>query len=364
MHLVLLGIGLAVAGLLGALTLNRRGGRPEQLFLAGWLSAYGAAFLGWILAIMLEGAPALLFSAAASSGLMLTPPFAWMYAKRLAGARPKPVWPHFLPAAFNFMIIVALWRFSAAESVDGAVMLSGPRFLAMLLVLPSLVILAMCAYAVLAWRIAGRQKAALKDARSDESVAAFDWVRVWAATTFVLLLAFLASNLAVNLGLISLPLYMTVVFAAIAVQIAYVAYHGLKENAALGRLQAPSETRAAPPSPDPARAQKLEDYMASEKPYLDPSLTVEALASGVGWDRAEVTAAIRRTDASFFDYVNRHRVKEAKRLLSAPENASVTVLAIGLDVGFGSKSAFNAAFKKATGLTPTQYRASDASLNG
>ena len=33
-----------------------------------------------------------------------------------------------------------------------------------------------------------------------------------------------------------------------------------------------------------------------------------------------------------------------------------TVLAIGMDAGFNSKSSFNAVFKKQVGMTPSQFR--------
>ena len=46
---------------------------------------------------------------------------------------------------------------------------------------------------------------------------------------------------------------------------------------------------------------------------------------------------------------------EAKRRLSDPANAD-NILQVMYEAGFNSKSVFNTAFKKATGMTPTQYR--------
>ena len=45
-------------------------------------------------------------------------------------------------------------------------------------------------------------------------------------------------------------------------------------------------------------------------------------------------------------------------LLKDPSKTKFTVLEILYEVGFNSKSSFNTAFKKQTGLTPTQYRKS------
>jgi AraC-like DNA-binding protein len=57
---------------------------------------------------------------------------------------------------------------------------------------------------------------------------------------------------------------------------------------------------------------------------------------------------------SFYDLLNRYRIGEAKRLLrEAPDQ---TVLAIAMNVGFNSKSAFHAAFRRCTGTTPGEFR--------
>ncbi|MGB6648763.1 MAG: helix-turn-helix domain-containing protein, partial [Bacteroidota bacterium] len=53
-----------------------------------------------------------------------------------------------------------------------------------------------------------------------------------------------------------------------------------------------------------------------------------------------------------------YRVEEAKRLLQDPEKSAFTVLAVAEEAGFNSKTAFNTAFKRFTGDTPTEYRTS------
>ena len=65
---------------------------------------------------------------------------------------------------------------------------------------------------------------------------------------------------------------------------------------------------------------------------------------------------------NFFDFINGYRIKEAKRLLVDPKGELLTILAIAEEVGFNSKSSFNTAFKKITGMTPTEYKKS-VSLN-
>ena len=54
---------------------------------------------------------------------------------------------------------------------------------------------------------------------------------------------------------------------------------------------------------------------------------------------------------------NEYRIAKARELLIQDKN--VKVLAIALDVGFKSKSTFNAAFLKITGTPPSEYRKSN-----
>ncbi|WP_408641487.1 helix-turn-helix domain-containing protein [Spirosoma telluris] len=58
----------------------------------------------------------------------------------------------------------------------------------------------------------------------------------------------------------------------------------------------------------------------------------------------------------FFDYINRHRIEEAKRLFRQSTDAKLTVLEVLYQVGFNSKSSFNTLFRKYTGQTPTDYK--------
>ena len=63
-----------------------------------------------------------------------------------------------------------------------------------------------------------------------------------------------------------------------------------------------------------------------------------------------------RFGASFNDFVNEYRIKEAKSALRDPGQAERTILDIMYGSGFYSKSTFNTAFKKFTGVTPSKYR--------
>jgi len=59
---------------------------------------------------------------------------------------------------------------------------------------------------------------------------------------------------------------------------------------------------------------------------------------------------------SYNDFINKYRIEEARKRLTSAEEKESTVLDIAFSTGFYSKSVFNAAFKKFTDMTPTEYR--------
>lgn len=88
-------------------------------------------------------------------------------------------------------------------------------------------------------------------------------------------------------------------------------------------------------------------------------LTLRALSDALNENPHYLSQVISQDlHSSFYQLLNRYRIEEAKRLLrEAPDQ---TVLAIALGVGFNSKSAFHAAFRRCTGVTPTEFRQSHA----
>jgi ligand-binding sensor domain-containing protein/AraC-like DNA-binding protein len=102
---------------------------------------------------------------------------------------------------------------------------------------------------------------------------------------------------------------------------------------------------------------RLLKLMADEKPHLDPDLTLAGLAERLGVPPKHLSQVINdRIGLNFSDFVNRQRVEEARRRLLDPAQRDQKLLAIAFSCGFNSKSVFNAAFKKFTGLSPTEFR--------
>ena len=96
--------------------------------------------------------------------------------------------------------------------------------------------------------------------------------------------------------------------------------------------------------------------MDIDKVYLDPELTLTELAKKAGTNASLLSKVINTSySQNFNDYVNRFRVAEAIRLMADPQYRNFNLLAIAYDAGFNSKSTFNRAFKKVTGVIPKDY---------
>ena len=99
--------------------------------------------------------------------------------------------------------------------------------------------------------------------------------------------------------------------------------------------------------------------METAKPFLNPSLSIRNLAEEIKMNPRELSILInQQLKQHFFDFVNEYRINEAMKILKDPTKNELTVLEILYEVGCNSKSSFNTAFKKHTGVTPTEFRKS------
>lgn len=102
---------------------------------------------------------------------------------------------------------------------------------------------------------------------------------------------------------------------------------------------------------------KLLQFMKDETPYLDPQISLSDVASKLDISTNLLSQLLNTIlKKSFYDFINSYRIEAAKKLLSSKSEQQKTVLEIIYEVGFSSKSVFNNAFKKHTGLTPTEFR--------
>jgi AraC-like DNA-binding protein len=100
---------------------------------------------------------------------------------------------------------------------------------------------------------------------------------------------------------------------------------------------------------------RLMELVETEKIYTESELNLKSLAERLFITPHQLSQYLNeRLGLDFRSFLNAYRVVEAKKLLA--EEPDRSILSICYDVGFGSKSAFNAVFKKETGQTPREFR--------
>lgn len=103
---------------------------------------------------------------------------------------------------------------------------------------------------------------------------------------------------------------------------------------------------------------RLENLMRAEEPFTEGHLNINLLSERLEVPVIQLSQAINNcTGKNFNDYINGYRVAKLKLLLDDPANQKYTILALGHDCGFTSKSSLIRIFKSNTGQTPSEYLA-------
>lgn len=136
-----------------------------------------------------------------------------------------------------------------------------------------------------------------------------------------------------------------------------------KEAAEIGEIFLENETQSASARRQISSPEKLEllktqllQKMEAEKPHLNPELNLPGLAQKMGLSVHEMSELVNEGfGENFAQFVNRHRVEESKMLLLSEKHAHLSMVGIAFEAGFNSKTAFNTAFKKMEGVSPTEF---------
>jgi AraC-like DNA-binding protein len=277
----------------------------------------------------------------------LLAPFVLFYARAMAGPAPlanRWTWLHFLPAAIVFLLLIPFYVLGTAPKLAylrAALDDYPPEWRvrqAALLVQTGI-------YMAAAVRLIRGALLRTGKPRRPEERMRLGWLAVFAfsmALTWVAAVARYVTDYSVR------TIY--VVPSAISAFIFALAYVGLRNPRTLSEMPP-----AAGPSGELLAA--LRRVMERERLYLDPGLSLNSLAARLDTNAHRLSQAINDgARQSFTDFVNAYRTAEAQRRLADPCSMHLTIEAIGAECGFGSKTAFYQAFRKATGQTPFQAR--------
>ncbi len=208
---------------------------------------------------------------------------------------------------------------------------------------------------------------ALRRGRAQDETAAVDkinlfWVRIWTGIFLVIWAASIVRfvfDYSVQTNLVIPLLFSVFIYTAVYVKLrrsSEVATETIEtDSIPVKRYEKSTLTQE--------RAERslsrLREVMLAEKPFTDTELTLPKLAERMGISAHHLSQIINeRLNQNFFDFINAHRIEEAKRQLLDPKKKHLSILGIAEEVGFNSKSTFNAAFKKHAGMTPSEWRKS------
>jgi AraC-like DNA-binding protein len=128
-------------------------------------------------------------------------------------------------------------------------------------------------------------------------------------------------------------------------------------------LEVPNETEAVKEKPKRLSAEQVANLsvqlsylMEHDKLFLDNDLNLPTVAEKLGISIHEASFLINETTKdNFYNFINKYRVDEAKRLLASSKMEELNILGIAFASGFNSKTTFNTTFKRVVGISPSQY---------
>lgn len=357
---VLILLGAAQGFFLAVLLLRRQHGHSAEGWLVALMIAYGLGVSG--IALGLSNAytvwPHLVGTTTALP--LLYGPLHYLYVRDLLADRAAPRlrdgW-HILPFIGYTLYLVPFYLESAAYKrafFEAMLVGEGPAVLDIMAVikgLHGLLYLGAALYLLRRQDRAGRLRTLHRT-----------WLwRLTLLTTGLWLLN--AALLSLDgLGVTSLNGVDVVMGLAMAGAIYAIGYLGLRQPNVFADVPARKTTTKYAHSgldPDEAEdhAQRLRQALAERQLYRQSGLALPELARAVDVSPHHLSQVINdHLGQNFFDLVNAYRVEAAQRVLGDPDRAHWTMLAVADEVGFGSRSAFNTAFKKHTGMTPSQYK--------
>lgn len=100
----------------------------------------------------------------------------------------------------------------------------------------------------------------------------------------------------------------------------------------------------------------LSIYMEKTNAYRNPELNINDLATEMGETRHRLSEALNKESGNkFYGYINRLRLRDFKKAIEENSFPNYTIIAIAMECGFGSSSAFYSLFKKEFGIPPKEY---------
>lgn len=273
---------------------------------------------------------------------------------------------HFLPVVLAYLYMARFYFFYSAEEKKLVDRGEADDFGLFGTILVLAILVSAIAYSLFAYRLLNRHKWLIQENFSNDDKKSLSWLRsfIWGVgLIFVTVTLVLISRDILGVEYPFNPeliFYSMIVFCVLCL-----GYFGIRHQniftdnkvleigAGIGSTYKNSGLKE-----DIAhhKHKELRALMETEKPYLEPDLTLSAMAERLDLPLHHLSQIINQFEKqNFNDFVNKYRVEEFVERASRDKQFSF--LALALDSGFNSKSTFNAVFKKHKGVTPSKYMA-------
>lgn len=90
--------------------------------------------------------------------------------------------------------------------------------------------------------------------------------------------------------------------------------------------------------------------------YKKPDLSLKMAAAELGTNEKYLSQAVNTSSDNFNTYVNRFRIKEARRIIIESNSQQLSLEELGLMVGFTNRHTFSRAFSQIAGISPSEFR--------
>lgn len=289
---------------------------------------------------------------------LLIAPLLWFYTQELAGQRIgfKPIiLLHFTP----FLLIVFCSLYFRTLSADSyfIVFLRGiPRLTITLFWL--ILVIQFSTYLFFIRQKWTKYQQLIKEEVSNTENLNISWIRFF-MTVFLVITLFFFLFLVIVIHSSNIAWLWKAAGIIFSLSIFALGYKGILQREIFNTIEIEKPEKIIEPitTVNQKKVEELIHFMNESKPFLNAELTLSSLAKEVNMSRTELSQLINNgLNENFYDFVNKYRVEEVKRLMTDPSMNHFSLLGIALEAGFKSKSTFNLIFKRFTGLTPTEYK--------
>ncbi|HVG41897.1 MAG TPA: helix-turn-helix domain-containing protein [Chitinophagaceae bacterium] len=278
---------------------------------------------------------------------------------------------HFIPAVLVFFAMLPFYTMPASEKLNFMKGLTNGKSIkipADQLVFMTLHVLQTVGYIFVAYKLIRKKEEEFKHSSADVLVVKkLEWLNTFNlcfSAYFLLYLILVILLTVINSYHVQLDYIMLLITSGSMYAIGYAAIQSPEVFQAMPELplqQLETDVEAEKQLPrNGSKHSELKDklllYMEANKPYLKSDLKISELADLLSVPSYQLSQVINDEFlVSFYDFINKYRVEEAKKLL-VEDSRNYKILAIAYEVGFNSKATFNRVFKKFTDMTPSEFK--------